>query len=485
MSELGNKIRDVFGQAAIMKSQQNYDVFIGRNLPSFVKDFLISQYANPDGTLRKPELARYLEEHIPNDNNAVKARLRNGETLSLLTRFIVSTNLLADKVQFQIPDMGIKPKETLIPNFLVEKFPNDLVDGEKWGLLKIVYLPPFEKEPGHIELVDFRPFKPLQRLDLNLFRQFRTQFSTEEWVDVIITAMEYNPAHFENLTKKLEFISRLLPFIEPRLNMIELAPKGTGKSYVFGNLSKYTWLITGGSVSRAKLFFDKSKRTPGIMHDHDLVSFDEIQSISFSDPMEMRAILKGYLEYGKATVDDYEFMSECGLMLLGNIELNEMGYPVSDKYFDELPPVFHESALLDRFHGMIKGWLLPRMNNDMLLNDWTVNVEFFSEVMHKLRIAPEYAELVNQVLDIPAKADLRHLKAIKRIATAYCKLLFPHITSVDNLNVEEFNLYCLQPAIHRRDIIRQQCSLIDRESSFSKPMPEIKVKSPSECHDRT
>ncbi len=476
MSKLGSKIKAIFSSAAILKNPQNYDVFLGRNLPSFVKDFLISQYCSPEGVLRKAELARYLDEHIPSDNNAVKARLRNGETLTLLTRFIVNTNLIANKVQFQIPDMGIRPSETLIPTYLVERYPSDLIDGEKWGLLKVVYLPPSEDGAGHVEMVDFKPFKPLERLDLNLFRSFRSQFSTEEWIDVIISAMEYNPDSFVSLTQKLEFVTRLLPFIEPRLNMVELAPKGTGKSYVFGNLSKYSWLVSGGAVSRAKLFFDKVKRTPGIMHDHDLVSFDEIQSITFTDPLEMRAILKAYLEYGKATVDNYEFMSECGLMLLGNIELTSQGFPRSDKYFDELPGVFHESALLDRFHGFIEGWLLPRMNNDMILRDWTINVEFFSEVMHKLRVAPEYAELVNNSIIIPEKADTRHLNAVRRIATAYCKLLFPHITSPEQLDPVEFDRFCLQPAIRRRDMVRQQCANIDNESSFSKPMPQIRVK---------
>ena len=98
---------------------------------------------------------------------------------------------------------------------------------------------------------------------------------------------------------------------------------------VFGNLSKFVWLVSGGKVSRAKLVYDKSTKAPGIMRFYDLVAFDEISSITFSDNSEMQSFLKNYLEYGRATVDNYEFMSECGLMLL------------------------------DRFHGMIEGWLLP------------------------------------------------------------------------------------------------------------------------------
>jgi ATP-dependent Lon protease len=288
--------------------------------------------------------------------------------------------------------------------------------------------------------------------------------------------MEYTPSAFANKTQKLEFLSRLLPFIEPRLNMIELAPKGTGKSYVFGNLSKFVWLIGGGKVSRAKLFYDKARKAPGIMLHHDLVALDEIQSISFSDTMEMRSILKNYLEYGKTNVDNYEFMSECGLILLGNIALSEDGFPLSDKYFEDLPEAFKESALLDRFHGFIEGWLMPRVTNDMALRDWTLNVEFFSEVLHQLRTAPEYSVLVNQSISVPEGADMRHLKAVQRTSTAYMKLLFPHITKKEEMDMDDFYTYCLKPAIHRRDIVRQQCANIDRESSFSKPMPIFTIK---------
>ena len=191
----------------------------------------------------------------------------------------------------------------------------------------------------------------------------------------------------------------------------------------------------------------------------------------------MQSFLKNYLEYGRATVDNYEFMSECGLMLLGNILLSQDNQPLDYRYFDSLPEVFRESALLDRFHGMIEGWLLPRINVDMALHDWTLNVEFFSEVLHHLRTESVYSQIVDEVVLVPKGADMRHTKAVKRVATAYLKLLFPHVTSVDMLNLDEFNMYCLQPAIRRRDIVREQCSNIDAESSFSKPMPEYSVLS--------
>ncbi len=476
MSAIGDKIKQIFGSAAVYKNPSNYEVFNGRNLPSFVKDYLISTHIAADGSFKRDALSQFLDAHIPKDNSAILARLRRGETLTLLTRFVITTSIAQNKTSFQIPDMGIKASDTLIPDYLIEEYPDDLIDGEKWGIMKIVYIAPVDNEKGHIEMVKFKPFRPMQKLDINYIRSCRSQFTLEEWIDVLISAMEYTPSSFASMTQKLEFLTRLLPFIEPRLNLIELAPKGTGKSYVFGNLSKFVWLVSGGKVSRAKLVYDKTTKAPGIMRFYDMVAFDEIQTITFSDNSEMQSFLKNYLEYGRATIDNYEFMSECGLMLLGNILLSENNEPLSYKYFASLPEVFKESALLDRFHGMIEGWLLPRVNVDMALHDWTLNVEFFSEVLHQMRTESIYSHIVDDLVEVPQGADMRHTKAVKRIATAYLKLLFPHITSAEQMDLNDFNMLCLQPAIRRRNIVRQQCSNIDAETSFSKPMPDYKVK---------
>lgn len=477
MSELGLKIREVFRGAAVYKNPSNYEVFNGRNLPSFVKDYLISTHVDGNGTFRRDALVKFLDEHIPIDNNAILARLKRGETLTLLSRFIISTDLAKNKTHFAIPDMGIKASDTEIPAYLIDQYPDDLIDGEKWGLLKIVYIAPMDRGTrGYVEMASYKPFRPMEKLDMDTIRQCRDRFSLSEWIDVIISSMEYTPSAFKTLTQKLEFITRLLPFAEPRLNMVELAPKGTGKSYVYGNLSKFVWLLGGGRITRAKLFYDRSTKRPGIMRSFDLVAFDEIQSITFSDPLEMRSFLKNYLEYGNVKVDNYEFMSECGLMLLGNIPLSGAGYPLDNRYFDTLPESFKESALLDRFHGFIEGWLIPRVNVDMAIHDWTLNVEFFSEVLHKLRTETIYAKIVDEMVEVPPKADMRHTKAVKRMATAYLKLLFPNVISKEMIDTETFDMYCLQPAIRRRDIIRQQCSNIDTENSYSKPMPEYKVR---------
>jgi len=454
--------------------EKTNSLFSGRNLPSFVKDFLLKRYIDFDGNLNAQGLTSFLDLVIPQNPTTVKEKLLAGQDLTLLCRFIIYIDLVKNVKRFSIPDMGIKLNEGQIPEYVCEKHRGELVDGEKWGIIKICLLPDEDGKKNHVEMVDYKPFKPYSSVDVSYLADARSNFTTTEWIDVLLSAMEYDPDGFESMTQKVEFLTRLLIFIEPRLNVIELAPKGTGKSYVFGNLSKYGWLVSGGKVTRAKLFWDKQKQQNGIIKNHDFTAFDEIQTITFQEPAEIQAALKSYLESGKTTIDNQEFSSECGLMLMGNIPLNADKLPVSNRYFDNLPQNFCESALLDRFHCFIEGWKLPRINTSMIFKGWTINVEYFSEIMHSLRTQNTYNQIYDELVEIAPNTDMRDSKAVKRIATAYMKLLFPHWRTIEDVNKQEFEIFCLTPAIHRRGIVKQQCHYIDPE--FKQQMSGISMK---------
>lgn len=474
-NSLSEKIRTQFASMAIYKdSASTNSLFAGRNLPSFVKDFVLKKYINELGQVDKNGLTNFLDTVIPQKAEEVKDRLGNGEELTLLTRFIIYIDLVKGVRRFGIPDLGIKINEGQIPEYVYSKHKGSLVDGEKWGIIKLCVLPDADGKKQHVEMIDYKPFKPYKSVDVDFFREVRKNFSTSEWIDFLLSAMEYDPDGFESIACKLEFLTRLLIFVEPRLNCIELAPKGTGKSYVFGNLSKYGWLVSGGKVTRAKLFYDKQKQQNGIIKNHDFTAFDEIQTIIFQEPSEIQAALKSYLESGKTTIDNNEFSSECGLILMGNIPLTKDRHPVSVRYFDSLPANFRESALLDRFHCFIEGWYLPRINKSMIFKGWTVNVEYFSEVLHAMRTQNQYGLLFDELVSFQKDSDMRDFTAVKRITTAYMKLIFPHWTTIEDVNLEELDLYCLQPAIHRRGIIKEQCHNIDPE--FKTQMPIIELK---------
>lgn len=473
--ELSNKIKQYFSAMAIYKDpEKTNSLFSGRNLPSFVKDFLLKRYIDFDGNLNAQGLTSFLDLVIPQNPTTVKEKLLAGQDLTLLCRFIIYIDLVKNVKRFSIPDMGIKLNEGQIPEYVCEKHRGELVDGEKWGIIKICLLPDEDGKKSHVEMVDYKPFKPYSSVDVGYLADARSNFTTTEWIDVLLSAMEYDPDGFESMTQKVEFLTRLLIFIEPRLNVIELAPKGTGKSYVFGNLSKYGWLVSGGKVTRAKLFWDKQKQQNGIIKNHDFTAFDEIQTITFQEPAEIQAALKSYLESGKTTIDNQEFSSECGLMLMGNIPLSKEKLPISNRYFDNLPQNFCESALLDRFHCFIEGWKLPRINTSMIFKGWTINVEYFSEIMHSMRTQNIYNQIYDELVEIAPNTDMRDSKAVKRIATAYMKLLFPHWRTDEDVNKQEFEIFCLNPAIYRRGIVKQQCHYIDPE--FKMQMSGISMK---------
>ncbi|MBR4838436.1 MAG: BREX system Lon protease-like protein BrxL [Bacteroidales bacterium] len=473
---LNQKIKTFFASMAIYKdSASTNSLFAGRNLPSFVKDFVLKKYINELGQVDAQGLTNFLNTVIPQKAEEVKDRLGNNEEVTLLTRFIIYIDLVKGIRRFGIPDLGIKTNEGQIPEYVYSKHKGTLVDGEKWGIIKLCVLPDEDGKKNHVEMVDYKPFKPYKSVDVDFYREARSHFTTLEWLDFLLSAMEYDPEGFESIACKMEFLTRLLIFVEPRLNVIELAPKGTGKSYVYGNLSKYGWLVSGGKVTRAKLFYDKQKQQNGIIKNHDFTVFDEIQTIVFQEPSEIQAALKSYLESGKTTIDNNEFSSECGLMLMGNIPLNENKRPLSNFYFNSLPVNFRESALLDRFHCFIEGWHLPRINKSMIFKGWTINVEYFSEILHSMRTQNQYAQLFDKLVVFEKDADMRDFNAVKRIATAYMKLLFPHWTKVEDVNLQEFDDYCLQPAIRRRGIIKEQCHNIDAE--FKTRMPIIEIKS--------
>lgn len=342
----------------------------------------------------------------------------------------------------------------------------------------------------YVNMISFRPFRPT-KTPLALLEDFenaRKNFSLSEWIDALVASMGYNPGAFEGeddektLQQKLEFCSRFLIAVEPNVNIIELGGKGTGKSFCYNNNSKYLWLHANGSMTRASMFYNLSTRQYGPLKTYDGLGIDEVTTFDIKDN-DVRSMMKSYLEAGKAAIGKVSFTSSCGICLLGNINLSEKMLPFGTDYYRYLPGIFQESALMDRFHGFIQGWRIPRLSAGSIYRGWAINMESLSEIMHALRTCPEYGKLFDELVSFDGTADLRDVKAVKKLATAYTKLLFPHVKTLDRLSTEEkqqfiqdYEKYCLLPAIQKRGIIRLQCHLLDKE--YQPDMPSFYISSP-------
>lgn len=455
------KLKEYFDDMVVFKDLKESNFFKDLNLPSFLRDWLLKMFENEEGKFDVEELTNFVRTYIPSKTEWIGIKNRivvENERVKLLTRISVDINITTHEVSFSLPDFGLGNKETIIDSNVWDECKDDLIKAkETWGVVELGYRYPEGKIKGKIKLISFQNFCPYE-IDLDYYKDVRKEFSIHEWIDVLLGAIDYNASGYEDEHQKLAMLTRLLPFVEKRLNLIELAPKGTGKSYLFGGVSRYGYL-SAGKMTRAKLFYDLARREEGLVFYHDYIAFDEIQKVEFDNVNEMTQTLQGYMEQGTVKIGDKDDVADAGFVMLGNIDEAKM-----DEYqnmFEDLPSLFRTSALMDRIHGFIKGWDIPRMNEGLKISGWALNSEYFSSIMHLLRDDISYRAIVDRILEYPANADTRDTEAIKRIATAYLKLLFPHVRSMQDIKSSEFNAYCLTPARKMRQIIVRQMGMID------------------------
>lgn len=517
---LDEKIKQVFADMIVLKDPKRSEFFSNLSMPSYMRDWIVMKFSSNSGDIDYDSTLSYIKRFIPSrdDFKAIKYRLMQGSTEKMLARARIEVNLKKGCVQFELPDFGGARggASGIVSDDVLEQYADALLkESENWGIIELslgrTLMPnddSFDKPaksskfikklfgnrnsddfedrqfflPNEIYLSGYKPFCPY-KIDLDFYKEARKNFDVHEWIDVIISAVDYNPAGYTdengNVSEetKLFFLRRLLPFVEKRVNLIELAPKGTGKSYIYEKISKRGWLISGGTVSRASLIYDNARKTGGLITRFDYVGFDEVQSITFEQPGQIQQALKHYMEYGEIKGFDAQMSADAGVIVLGNIDASK--FDVNTNMVDNISSVFGESATLDRFHGFIEGWRIPRLNQDLIARGWALNTEYFAEVMHELRSDLTYAALVDECLDVPPKADTRDMTAIKRICTAFVKLLYPNAKNKEDIAPDEFVKYCLNPAKEMRSIIKKQLCIIDPKE-FDVPakrsIPDVQYK---------
>lgn len=461
MKSFEQKAYDLFGEVVINKNLINSAGFSARAIPTYVGEWILYNFLE-DGQLTEESRERvsaFVNKYLPQKGfkEEVKNRLLNMETVRLLDDYSVSVNLKNGTRTLKIPffdmtDAGISEE-------IVDKN-NLLLTSGVWGVADLMYSPPEDKkEKGKVWMRSFRPFQ-VGDVDLDYYKSCRKEFNITEWIDLIVSSMGFNPDIYDERQKQV-LLTRLLPLVETRVNLIELAPKGTGKSFVYGNVSRYARVVGGGKISPAVMFHNNATNTPGIITRYDCVVLDEAQSIQGDAKGELVAGLKVYLESGKFSRGNTESVAEAGFVMLANITLNENHEPVykDEGLFKEIPNFLQETAFIDRLHGIIPGWYMPRVSKDTPSVTLGFKGDFFSEILHNLRSEPQYTDFVNLNMKLINCNDMRDRKAITRLASAYLKLIFPDL----KVSQEEFNKYCVRPAVNLRQRIRDELHKMDSE----------------------
>jgi len=473
------KARDYYGEVIINKGLMAKAGFGARAIPVYVGEWIISQFMDGDKITEdsRNEIVNTISKYLPQkaDKNTILNRLMEQDEVKILDDFRVNVDLERHIHDLSIPLLDVN--NGMIQKDIIDNNPMLLKTG-MWGLGTLRYVPPDGEDikRGQIWMVDFKPFQT-PGVDLDYWRDSRKHFTIDEWIDLLVSSCQFNP-EVHRLPQKLLLLSRIIPLVEPRVNITELAPKGTGKSFVFDNISRYAAVIPGGKLSAPALFFNSNTKQIGLIPRYDVVVVDEIQKIQTDASGEAMAALKMYLEsgrYRRATGD--LGTSESGFVMLGNITLGSNRMPLyeSNGIFKELPAALQESAFIDRIHGLIEGWFMPRVSRNTPSRTLGFKGDFFSEILHELRVDLRYADYVSQSLHLPQCEDMRDNKAIARLAEGFLKLLFPDL----ELSEEQFISYCVNPAVRMRQQIRDELSKIDQEYKWV----TIKSNIPDEFQD--
>ncbi|MDP7983148.1 MAG: BREX system Lon protease-like protein BrxL [Conexivisphaerales archaeon] len=299
----------------------------------------------------------------------------------------------------------------------------------------VVLLEPAAKSPGGdllenpVMVVGFEPFQaPSSSPDI--LGEGRKEFSFEEWLDVLINTVGYNHDTYQTVERKLALLSRLLPLVEENAHLVEFGPKATGKTFILRNVSRYTRIIVGGMISPAALFYNLRSGMPGEVAVRDAVVFDEVAKVRFPNPDEIVAKLKDFMESGQYERGRQRVTSGCSMVMLGNVDVEERegAYVPLEDFTYILPGPMRDSALIDRVHGVIPGWSLPKIRQAKyhLSQGFGVALDYFSEAMHDARKASLVGE-VGRHLELQGDVTIRDERAIKKTVSAFVKLLFPDL----------------------------------------------------------
>lgn len=463
-TSLDQKIQDTFKEFAIDKGLITR---LGlsrddRHIPSYVMDWVVTFAASKVGTNTtrlRDAVVEFIKKHLPSkgEKESIKFRLSQGETLTILDALTVEVKL-GNPPEYLATIPCIDEKKAKIDAALLRQN-EGLLHSSTWGAAKICH--DDSSDQGGVRVVEFKPMQ-IGRISLDAFRDCRRAFTVEEWIDLLVRTMGYEPGEYSE-DEKLWLLCRLIPIVQNRVNMMELAPPGSGKSFVYNNISRHVWL-TAAQISAPVLFYNRQSHTPGLLTRYDLLVLDEAQSLQFSNPGEIQAQLKGYLEQGVYARGDCAATAECGLMLLANIDIQaspagryrngKPAYlPRRKDYIRRLPDILLESPLVDRFHGIIPGWKIPPFETTQQAQGYGLKADYFAEVCHALRSASDIAQTVRARLRL--SGGKRDCTAIERLACGLAKLL---LIGPDDPRFEDL-VVC--PAEEMRRNVRSQLHELD------------------------
>ncbi len=455
MSELDDKINQHFAGLVVRKDLVKA-VKGNAIVPTYVLEYLLGQYCatNDEATIQTgiDTVKEILRKHYVHRNEAglVRSTIKEKGRHKVIDRISVALNDKEDVYEAEFSNLGIK--KVLVDSGTVKAHQKLLVGGV-WCIADLEYEHTEEKSATPWILSSLKPIQ-ISRFEFEGYVEARKQFSTEEWIDLLIQSIGFNPQMFGKRNKLLQLI-RLIPFCERNYNLIELGPKGTGKSHVYSEFSPHGILISGGEVTVPKLFVSNSSGKLGLVGYWDVVAFDEFAGKQKKVDKSLVDIMKNYMANKSFSRGVETLGAEASMVFVGNTDHTVPYMLKHSDLFDPLPDKFHDPAFLDRIHSYIPGWEVDVIRGEMFSSGYGFVVDYLAEILKSLR-NHDFSDRYKRLFSLSEEISIRDRDGINKTFSGLMKIIFPQGEATD-LEIEEI----LRVAIEGRKRVKDQLLRID------------------------
>lgn len=401
-------------------------------VPTYVVEFLLGRYcattdqAEIDEGLEIVQRQLSLRTVKAGEEELFKARAYKDGNVKLIDMVSVRFSTKDNGYLVTLPSLQLK--NVRIPDKLVDDNER-LLTGGFYAEITLEYDSIIAEEKGGnaFGVFGLKPIQLSKRNVLDVLATAREQFTTQEWVDLLLRSIGLEPDRLDEAAKAAMLL-RMVPFVERNYNMVELGPRGTGKSHLFQQVSPYAHLISGGKATVAKMFVNNATGQRGLVCQYDVVCFDEVSGISF-DSKDGVNIMKGYMESGEFSRGKESIRGDGSMVFVGNFDVDVEHQQRVGHLFGPLPEEMRDdTAWMDRIHCFLPGWNLPKMGGDLLTDHFGLVSDFLSECLSHLRNQSRVSALQGRVRFGGALSG-RDTNGVNKTVSGLLKLLYPDMNA--------------------------------------------------------
>jgi ATP-dependent Lon protease len=460
---LDDKVNRIFAGRVVRKDLVR-KVKVGANVPVFVLEFLLGKYCASSDEMAIQMGLQVVKDTLadnyirPDESMKAQSKVKEKGRWTFIDK--IKVRLVDADYWAELSNFG--HKNVHVPDHYVRDF-DRLLTGGIWAQVDVRFEYDEEnrgKYPFWIEKIT--PIQ-LAAFQLDDYRRLRAEFTTDEWLDLMLRSMGYEPTVMDRRLKLL-FLLRLVPLCEQNYNLVELGPRGTGKSYAVQEMSPYASLLTGGTTV-ANLFGHMSGRQKGLVQLWDVVGFDEVADLQ-KMPKEVVTTLKTYCESGRFQRGQEEVSGYASIALFGNTQQPVDVMVQTGHLFAPMPDIIRDDmAFIDRLHFYLPGWEVPKMRNEHFTDHFGFVVDYLAEALRELRKL-NFTETLDHHFGLGSHLNARDRKAVRRTVSGLIKLLHPH-GQLSKEDLEELVALALEGRRRVKEQLKKMGSFEYYHTSFS------------------